>query len=431
MLKTLLKQIKQYRNASVLAAVFTVLEVILELIIPMLMASVIDNGIESGNINNVYVYGLCMIMTAVLGLVCGVLAGRYAAIASAGVASNIRDGMYENIQTFAFSNIDKYSTAGLITRLTTDVTNLQNAYQMIIRMCVRAPISLISALIMALYISAKMGGIFCIAIVFLTAVIAFILWKTIPIFSRVFQKYDDLNASVQENVTAIRVVKSYVREDYEKEKFNKAASLIYKLYVKAESRLALNNPAMMTAMYGCIIAISWVGAKMIVSGSLTTGELTSLFSYVTNILDQYVNTDLGANGIAKYLENHGIHKIARQNGKNPLFDAALIRRIIQNPVYSGKISYGRRRTEKVHGTRNEYRQVKKDDYLSVDGLHEALVSEEVWEQAQVKVAAQAKKYEKVNRDKKEKIHLWRKDPAPRTGTVCGHSGECARITIDL
>ena len=196
MLKTLLKQIKQYRNASVLAAAFTVLEVILELIIPMLMAAVIDNGIESGNINNVYVYGLCMIMTAVLGLVCGVLAGRYAAIASAGVASNIRDGMYENIQTFAFSNIDKYSTAGLITRLTTDVTNLQNAYQMIIRMCVRAPISLISALIMALYISAKMGGIFCIAIVFLTAVIAFILWKTIPIFSRVFQKYDDLNASV-------------------------------------------------------------------------------------------------------------------------------------------------------------------------------------------------------------------------------------------
>ena len=286
MLKTLLKQIKQYRKASVLAAVFTVLEVILELIIPMLMASVIDNGIESGNINNVYVYvyGLCMIMTAVLGLVCGVLAGRYAAISSAGVASNIRDGMYENIQTFAFSNIDKYSTAGLITRLTTDVTNLQNAYQMIIRMCVRAPISLISALIMALYISAKMGGIFCIAIVFLTAVIAFILWKIIPIFSRVFQKYDDLNASVQENVTAIRVVKSYVREDYEKEKFNKAASLIYKLYVKAESRLALNNPAMMTAMYGCMIAISWVGAKMIVSGSLTTGELTSLFSYVTNIL---------------------------------------------------------------------------------------------------------------------------------------------------
>lgn len=165
MLKTLLKQIKQYRKASVLAAVFTVLEVILELIIPMLMASVIDNGIESGNINNVYFYGLCMIIAAVLGLVCGVLAGRYAAIASAGVASNIRDEMYENIQTFAFSNIDKYSTAGLITRLTTDVTNLQNAYQMIIRMCVRAPISLISALIMALYISAKMGGIFCIAIV--------------------------------------------------------------------------------------------------------------------------------------------------------------------------------------------------------------------------------------------------------------------------
>ena len=167
----------------------------------------------------------------------------------------------------------------------------------------------------------------------------------------------------------------------------------------------------------------------LIDGKLEVNEEEAVA--IRMIFDQYVNTDLGANGIAKYLENHGIHKIARQNGKNPLFDAALIRRIIQNPVYSGKISYGRRRTEKVHGTRNEYRQVKKDDYLLVDGLHEALVSEEVWEQAQVKVAAQAKKYEKVNRDKKEKIHLWRKDPAPRTGTVCGHSGECARITIDL
>lgn len=282
--KTLMKQIRQYKKPSILSAAFTVLEVILELMIPLLMASVIDEGIEAHNMSNVYIYGGGMLVMAVLGLGCGILAGKYAAEASAGVACNLRDGMYENIQSFSFSNIDKYSTAGLVTRLTTDVTNVQNAYQMIIRMCVRAPISLTFALSMAVLISARISLIFAVAIAFLVTALGLIMYKTIPVFAQVFQKYDDLNASVQENVTAIRVVKSYVREEYEKSKFDKAVNNLYSLFVKAEGRLAFNNPSMMTAMYGCIVAISWFGAKMIINGSLTTGELTSLFSYVMNIL---------------------------------------------------------------------------------------------------------------------------------------------------
>lgn len=284
MAKTLIKQIKQYKKPSILSALFTVLEVILELMIPLLMASVIDKGIEAQKMSNVYLYGSEMLVLAVLGLGCGVLAGKYAAEASSGVAFNLRDGMYENIQSFSFSNIDKYSTAGLVTRLTTDVTNVQNAYQMIIRMCVRAPISLIFALSMAILISARISLVFVVAILFLVMALGFIMYKTIPVFTQVFQKYDDLNASVQENVTAIRVVKSYVREEYEKNKFDIAVNNLYSLFVKAEGRLAFNTPSMMTAMYGCIIAISWFGAKMIVNGSLSTGELTSLFSYVMNIL---------------------------------------------------------------------------------------------------------------------------------------------------
>ncbi len=284
MIKTLLKEVKEFKKPSILSALFTVLEVVLELIIPLLMANVIDEGIEAGNMSQVYFYGALMLVAAALGLLSGILAGRFASVASAGVASNVRDSMYEKIQTFSFSNIDKFSTAGLVTRLTTDVTNLQNAYQMIIRMCVRAPISLISALIMAITISPRMGIIFGVAIVFLTVVLGTIMVKTMPAFSQAFDKYDELNNSVQENVTGIRVVKAYVREDYEQTKFSKAADAIYKLYVKAEGLLAFNSPAMSFAMYGCIIAISWVGAKQIVGGTLTTGQLTSLFTYCTSIL---------------------------------------------------------------------------------------------------------------------------------------------------
>lgn len=283
MLKTLISQIKQYRRDSFAAPMLTVLEAILELIIPLLMSFMIDNGISKGNVNAVYRYGVLMLLAAGVSLVAGILAGRYAARASTGYACNLRKSMYQNIQHFSFSNIDKYSTAGLVTRLTTDVTNLQNAYQMILRMCVRAPVMLIFALTMAFTINKKLSIIFVAAILFLAVCLGVIMASAMGSFERVFQKYDDLNASVQENISAIRVVKAFVREKFETEKFQKAAQCVYKLFVRAESTLSFNNPAMMLSVYGCMLALSWFGAKMVVSGNLTTGQLTSLFSYVMNI----------------------------------------------------------------------------------------------------------------------------------------------------
>ncbi len=284
MLKTLLHQVKNYKKASILTPVFAALESVMEVLIPFVMASIIDNGIKQQNIQYVWYGGGLMVLMALLSLTFGILAGRFAAEASTGFACNLRDGMFENIQTFSFSNIDTYSTAGLVTRLTTDVTNVQNAYQMILRMCVRAPVMLICAVAMSLIISPRLSSIFLVAMVFLIVVLVFIMSRTMGLFNNVFRKYDDLNASVQENVSAIRVVKSFVREDYENEKFKKAAGNIYKLFVKAESILAFNNPAMMLSIYGCILALSWFGAQMITVGDLTTGQLTSLFSYVMTIL---------------------------------------------------------------------------------------------------------------------------------------------------
>lgn len=284
MLKTLLHQVKNYKKASILTPVFAALESVMEVLIPFVMASIIDNGIKHQNIQYVWYGGGLMVLMALLSLTFGILAGRFAAEASTGFACNLRDGMFENIQTFSFSNIDTYSTAGLVTRLTTDVTNVQNAYQMILRMCVRAPVMLICAVVMSLIISPRLSSIFLVAMVFLIVVLVFIMSRTMGLFNNVFRKYDDLNASVQENVSAIRVVKSFVREDYENEKFKKAAGNIYKLFVKAESILAFNNPAMMLSIYGCILALSWFGAQMITVGDLTTGQLTSLFSYVMTIL---------------------------------------------------------------------------------------------------------------------------------------------------
>lgn len=284
MLKTLLHQVKNYKKASILTPVFAALESVMEVLIPFVMASIIDNGIKQQNIQYVWYGGGLMVLMALLSLTFGILAGRFAAEASTGFACNLRDGMFENIQTFSFSNIDTYSTAGLVTRLTTDVTNVQNAYQMILRMCVRAPVMLICAIVMSLIISPRLSSIFLVAMVFLIIVLVFIMSRTMGLFNSVFRKYDDLNASVQENVSAIRVVKSFVREDYENEKFKKAAGNIYKLFVKAESILAFNNPAMMLSIYGCILALSWFGAQMITVGDLTTGQLTSLFSYVMTIL---------------------------------------------------------------------------------------------------------------------------------------------------
>lgn len=284
MIKTLLAQVKQYKKASLLTPLYAALEVVMEVLIPFITAAIIDKGIEAGSISKVYQYGALMLVFAMLSLLFGVLAGRYAASASSGLACNLREAMYDNIQTFSFSNIDKYSTAGLVTRMTTDVTNVQNAYQMILRIAVRAPFTLICSMFMCFFINVKLSLIFVVAIVVLAAVLIFVMSRTTKIFDVVFKKYDELNASVQENVSAIRVVKAYVREDHENEKFTKAANNLYSLFVKAEKFLSLNGPVMMFVIYFCVIALSWFGAKFIVVGDLTTGELTSMFSYIMGIL---------------------------------------------------------------------------------------------------------------------------------------------------
>ncbi len=284
MLKTLGAQIKEFKKNSLITPVFMILEVLMETIIPLMMASIIDDGVEAGDIHHIYVTGALMVLVAFFSLFCGAMGGKYGASASTGFARNLRKAMYENIQTFSFSNIDKFSTAGLVTRLTTDVTNLQNAYQMLLRMCVRAPFSLICAMIMAFFINAKLACIYLIAVIILGAVLAVITVRAHHYFMEAFPKYDDLNASVQENVSAIRVVKAYVREDYEKKKFTTASQNLYRMFRKAEGILAFNNPAMMITVYGCIIAISWLGAKMIVGSTLTTGELMSLLTYCMNIM---------------------------------------------------------------------------------------------------------------------------------------------------
>lgn len=284
MLKTLMSQVKQYKKDSILCPIFVILEVIMEVVIPFLMASIIDKGVEAGDMNHVIKIGSIMIIMAMLSLTFGALAGKYAASASTGFAKNLRKKMFENIQSFSFSNIDKYSTAGLVTRLTTDITNVQNAYQMVVRLFTRAPIMLICAMFMAFKINSTLSTVFLGATVFLAVSLYLITTNVHPVFMKVFKKYDALNASVQENINAVRVVKAYVREDYEVNKFHKASENIYKLFVKAESILVLNMPIMQCAVYTCILLISWFGAKMIVFGSLTTGELMSLFSYIMNIM---------------------------------------------------------------------------------------------------------------------------------------------------
>lgn len=284
MLKTLKSCVGQYKKATILTPIFTGLEVLMEVMIPFITASLIDKGISSGNMNEVIKYGIIMLVLAFASLFCGVMSGKYAAEASTGFAANVRERMYKKIQTYSFSNIDKFSTAGLVTRLTTDVTNLQNAFMMIIRIAIRPPLMLGLSVVMCVMISPSLSLIFFVAVVFLALVIGFCLPKVNTIFTDTFNKYDDLNAEVQENVSGIRVVKSYVREEHEKEKFSKAAHNLRKLFEKAEGMLAIVNPVMNLAVYGCIVALSWFGAHQIVGGSLTTGELTSMFSYVMSIL---------------------------------------------------------------------------------------------------------------------------------------------------
>lgn len=284
MLKTLMKQLKGFRKDSVLTPCFMVLEVIMEMIIPLMMASIIDDGVEVGNINHIYKMGFYMVIAAAIGLTAGIMGGKYGARASAGFARNLRKGMYEKIQTFSFANIDKFSTAGLVTRMTTDVTNIQNAYQMILRMCIRAFFSLICAMCMSFFISVRLASIYLIAVLVLGCILGTIIYFAMRYFNQVFPKYDDLNESVQENVSAIRVVKAFVREDYERERFTRASNNLYKMFVKAETIVSLNAPVMMATVYTCILLISWVGAKMIVGSELDTGELMSLFTYCMNIL---------------------------------------------------------------------------------------------------------------------------------------------------
>ena len=284
MIKKLAGMIGEYKRDTILTPVFTALEVFMEVLIPYVTAMIIDKGINAGNIKAVWIFGGLMVVMAFLSLYFGTQAGRYAASASSGFSRNLRDEMYEKIQTFSFSNIDKYSTAGLVTRMTTDVTNCQNAFQMIIRIAVRPPLMLIVSVIMCFIISPDLSTIFLVAIAVLGFLLIMIMQKAMATFNVVFSKYDDLNASVQENVSAIRVVKAFVREDYENEKFTKAAGNLRRLFVKAESILAFNNPSMMLVVYGCIISLSWFGAQHVVAGSITTGNLTSMFSYVMSIL---------------------------------------------------------------------------------------------------------------------------------------------------
>lgn len=284
MIKTLAKCIGKYKKESIITPIFTAVEVFLEILIPFITASIIDKGIQAGDMRKVGIYGGIMLIIAFLSLFCGIQAGRYAAAASTGFACNLREKMYENIQTFSFSNIDKFSTAGLVTRMTTDVTNVQNAYQMIIRIAVRAPLMMICSITMCVIISPRLSIIFLVALIFLGFVLFFIIYKVTPIFTSGFEKYDELNASVQENISGIRVVKAFVREEHENKKFNKAADNLYKTFVKAESFLAFNNPTMMLVVYGCIVALSWFASHFIVSGSITTGNLTSMFSYVMSML---------------------------------------------------------------------------------------------------------------------------------------------------
>lgn len=284
MIKTLAAQIKEYKKVSIMTPVFMILEVVFEMLLPFLMASIIDDGVEAGNMRHIYAVGAVMIAAALCGLLCGVMGGKYGARASTGFAKNLRQAMFENIQTFSFSSLDKFSTAGLVTRLTTDITNIQMAYQMILRICFRAPVSMICAMSMAFLINARLAAVYLVAVVLLAIVLFAIIRGAMKYFKQAFPKYDELNASVQENVSAIRVVKAYVREEHETRKFKSASQGIYDIFMKAEKQVVLNMPVMMFTVYGCIMLVSWLGAKQIVQNTLTTGELMSLLTYCMNIL---------------------------------------------------------------------------------------------------------------------------------------------------
>ena len=309
MVKKLIQQVRQFRTASILTPIFTALEVVMGVLIPYVTSWIIDRGIMAGDMNKVYLFGALMLVMAFFSMLFGILSGRFSAYASSGFAYNLRNAMYENIQTFSFSNIDKYSSAGLITRMTTDVQSLQQAFQMLMRISVRAPLNLVFSVFMCMFINLKMSAIFLVALVILGTALYFIISRTVKLYAQVFRRYDDLNNTMQENITAIRVVKAFVREDFENKKFSKATEALYKLFVKTESLQALNHPIMMIVVYGCIIALSWFGAQFIVIGELTTGQLTSLFTYVMTILSSlmmlsmiFVNLTMSAASAKRVIE---------------------------------------------------------------------------------------------------------------------------------
>ena len=309
MIKKLIQQVRQFRTAAFLTPLFTALEVVMGVLIPYVTSWIIDRGIMAGDLKQVYLYGGLMLVMAFFSMLFGILAGRFSAYASSGFASNLRSAMFRNIQTFSFSNIDKYSSGGLITRMTTDVQSLQQAFQMLMRISVRAPLNLVFSVFMCVFINLKMSMIFVVALLILGTALYLIISRTVKLFAQVFQRYDDLNSSVQENIAAIRVVKAFVREEFEKKKFSKAAEALYKLFVKTESLQALNHPIMMLVVYGCIISLSWFGAQFIVVGDLTTGQLTSLFTYVMTILSSlmmlsmiFVNLTMSAASAKRVIE---------------------------------------------------------------------------------------------------------------------------------
>ena len=328
MIRTLLRHVKEFTADSIKTPICMVAEVIMEMLVPLLMASIIDNGVNAGNMQHIYKVGAVMVLVAFLGLIAGLLGARYGARASTGFARNLREAMYTNIQTFSFANIDKFSTAGLVTRLTTDVTNIQNAYQMILRMCFRSPITLIVAMCMAFTINARIASIYLAAVIFLGAILFTIMKFAMKYFSEAFKKYDEMNASVQENVSAQRVVKAYVREEYEIQKFHKASGNIYNVFLKAERLLTWNGPMMQFTVYTCILLISWMGARMIISDALTTGELMSLLAYCMNILMSLMMLSMifvmitmsmaSAKRICEVLEE----KADITNPENPVFEVA-------------------------------------------------------------------------------------------------------------
>lgn len=328
MYRRILKEVKEFKTVSLITPVFMILEVIMEMIIPYLMASIIDNGVNAGDMNHIIKTGIIMIGIAVLGLLAGLAGGRTGAKASTGLARNLRESMFNNIQTFSFSNIDKYSTAGLVTRLTTDVNNVQMAYQMLLRMFVRAPFSMICAMVMAFRINSRLASIYLVAVILLGIVLMFIMNNATKYFQQAFPKYDDMNASVQENVSAVRVVKAYVREEEETKKFKKTSENIYRIFLKAENNIIYNAPIMNATVYTCILLISWIGAKMIVTGDLTTGEMMSLLTYCMNILMNLMMVSMVF--VMVSMSSAGIRRIAEildeksdlANPENPIHEVA-------------------------------------------------------------------------------------------------------------